>query len=291
METHIRKAAVLIEALPYLQQFRGATFLIKVGGSAMENPDLVGSLLRDVVFLEVVGINPVIVHGGGKAISRAMHEAGLEARFVGGLRVTDAAAVAIVEQTLGETINPQLVAGIEAAGGRALGVPGNSVFIAERLPGRDPTTGQAVDLGYVGRVVDLQLDQIERAIAGEIVPVLSPIGRDRSTGDTLNINADLAASALGSRLQAAKILYLSDVLGVLRDPSDPATLIPSLDRDAVETAIGDGVISGGMIPKVRSALEALEAGVGKVHLIDGRIPHSVLLEIFTRSGVGTEITR
>ncbi|HUF64098.1 MAG TPA: acetylglutamate kinase [Verrucomicrobiales bacterium] len=291
METHIRKAAVLIEALPYLQEFRGATFLIKVGGSAMEDPELVGSLLRDIVFLEVVGINPVIVHGGGKAISRAMQEAGLEARFVGGLRVTDASAVAIVEQTLGETINPQLVAGIESAGGRALGVPGNSVFIAERHHGKDPATGQAVDLGYVGQVVDFHLDQVAQAIAEEIVPVLSPIGRDRSTGETLNINADLAASALGSRLQAAKILYLSDVLGVLRDPADPSSLIPSLDRAAVETAIGDRVISGGMIPKVRSALEALEAGVGKVHLIDGRIPHSVLLEIFTRSGVGTEITR
>jgi acetylglutamate kinase len=290
METHIRKAAVLIEALPYLQQFRGSTFLIKVGGSAMEDPGLVNGLLRDIVFLEVVGINPVVVHGGGKAISQAMREAGLEARFVGGLRVTSAEAVAIVERTLGDTINPQLVAGIESAGGRALGVPGNSVFLAERMQGSDPATGESVDLGFVGQVVDCQLENVEQAIANETVPVLSPIGKDRNTGATLNINADLAASALGSRLKAAKILFLSDVLGVLRDPADPASLIASLDRGDAERAIAEGVISGGMIPKVRSALAALDAGVGKVHLIDGRIPHSVLLEIFTRSGVGTEIT-
>ncbi len=289
MDQHIRKAAVLIEALPYFQAFRGQTFLIKFGGSAMEDPQLVEHVLRDVVFLEIAGINPVIVHGGGKAISAAMKNAGLEATFVGGLRVTSAEAIAIVEQTLSREINPKLVTGIQRAGGKAIGLPGNEVFTGERLKGTDPYSGAAVDLGFVGQVVGADLGKITQAIGAEAVPVVSPIARDAESAATLNVNADLAASALGAELKASKVIYLSDVRGVMRDPSDPATLIASLNRSTVEGHIQEGVISGGMIPKVRSALDALDAGVGKVHLIDGRIPHSILLEIFTAEGIGTEI--
>ncbi len=291
MDEHIKKAAVLIEALPYLQQFRRETFLIKLGGSAMDDPALIDHLLRDVVFLEVVGINPVIVHGGGKAISAAMKKAGLQAKFVGGLRVTDADSIAIVEQTLSREINPRLVSGLEASGGRASGIPGNQVFVGERLHGADLDTGESADLGYVGKVIDFKLAEIEQAIRSERVPVISPIALEAGTGQTLNVNADFAAAALGTALKASKIVYLSDVLGVMEDPSDPTTLIPSLTRKSVDRYIAQGVISGGMIPKVRSALDALDAGVGKVHLIDGRIAHSLLLEIFTRTGVGTEIVR
>ncbi|MFT4637242.1 MAG: acetylglutamate kinase [Verrucomicrobiales bacterium] len=289
MDEHIRKAGVLIEALPYLQQFRGETFLIKLGGSAMDDPQLVDQLLRDVVFLEVVGINPVLVHGGGKAISAAMAKSGLQAKFIGGLRVTNAESIAIVEQTLSNEINPRLVEGLVSSGGKAIGIPGNKVFIGERILGHDPETNQPADLGFVGKVTEFDSQPIEEALYYEKVPVISPIALEKGTGQTLNVNADLAASALGAHLKASKVVYLSDVRGVMEDPADPNTLIPSLNHASVESLIANGTISGGMIPKVRSALDALDAGVGKVHLVDGRIPHSLLLEIFTKSGVGTEI--
>lgn len=288
-QQQIDKAAVLIEALPYLQRFRGSTFLIKVGGSAMENPELVKSLLRDVVFLEVAGINPVIVHGGGKAISAAMERSGLTAEFVSGLRVTTDDAMAIVEKTLNEVINADLVSGVSGAGGRAVGVPGTAVFHGERMRSWSAEAGRDVDLGRVGRVIDFTTDQITRTVASEIVPVISPVARELGTGLSLNVNADLAASALAGRLGVAKLVFLSDVRGVLRDPKDESTIIPSIPVSEVEPLIESGVISGGMIPKVRSSVEALQAGVGKVHMIDGRVPHSLLLEIFTDGGIGTEI--
>ena len=282
------KAATLIEALPYLQRFRGKTFLIKMGGSAMENPALVSDVMRDITFLEVAGINPIIVHGGGKAISAAMANAGLGAKFIGGLRVTTPEAIEIVEQTLGNTINPQLVDLINEHGGRATGIPGTKVFQAQRIQGTDDE-GQAADIGRVGEVVSCLTDQVLAAVAAETVPVITPLGSELDTDKTLNINADLAAAALACTLKPAKLLYISDVPGLLRDPSDPSTLIPTVTRADAESYLADGTISGGMIPKVRSALDALEAGVDKFHFIDGRSPHTLLLEIFTKQGSGTEI--
>ena len=290
-QQQIEKAAVLVEALPYLQQFRGHTFLIKVGGSAMDDPGLVKRLLRDVVFMEVAGINPVLVHGGGKAISAAMKASGLDAEFIGGLRVTSDEAMSLVERTLSREINPELVKGIEEFGGRALGVPGNEALIGERIAGWSQEEGREVSLGRVGRVVGFDLSRIRAAISTEIVPVVSPIASEKGTLLTLNVNADLAASALAAELKATKLVYLSDVLGLMKDPKDESTLIHSLKADEVEGLIADGTISGGMIPKVRSSVEALRAGVGKVHMIDGRIPHSLLLEIFTTEGIGTEIVK
>ena len=290
-QQQIEKAAVLVEALPYLQQFRGHTFLIKVGGSAMDDPELVKRLLRDVVFMEVAGINPVLVHGGGKAISAAMKDSGLDAEFVGGLRVTSDEAMELVERTLSREINPGLVRGIEGFGGRALGIHGNEAFIGERITGWSQDEEREVSLGRVGRVVGFELSKIHAAISTEIVPVVSPIASERGTLLSLNVNADLAASALAAELKATKLVYLSDVLGLMRDPKDESSLIHSLKADEVEGLIADGTISGGMIPKVRSSVEALRAGVGKVHMIDGRIPHSLLLEIFTTEGIGTEIVK
>jgi len=290
-QQQIEKAAVLVEALPYLQQFRGHTFLIKVGGSAMDDPDLVKRLLRDVVFMEVAGINPVLVHGGGKAISAAMKSAGLDAEFVGGLRVTSDEAMDLVERTLSREINPGLVKGIEQFGGRALGVPGNEAFVGERISGWSQDENREVSLGRVGRVIGFELSKIQAAISTEIVPVVSPIASEKGTLLSLNVNADLAASALAAELKATKLVYLSDVLGLMRDPKDESTLIHSIRADEVEALIADGTIGGGMIPKVRSSVEALRAGVGKVHMIDGRIPHSLLLEIFTTEGIGTEIVK
>lgn len=289
LEAQIHKADVLVEALPYLQRFRGQTFVIKVGGSAMEDDDLVADLVRDVVLLEVVGINPVIVHGGGKFITAAMEEAGLAAKFVRGLRVTDEATISIVEETLNRKVNPALSAAVDQQGGRAVSVRGQDVFIADRAKERDEA-GNEVDLGYVGSVSSVKPDLVELAIHGERVPVVSPLAADAAGSKfPLNVNADLAASALARQLKAAKLVYLSDVLGVMRNPKDPSTLIGSLTEAQVESLIAEGVIKGGMIPKVRSSLEALQAGVGKVHMIDGRIPHSVLLEVFTDKGIGTEL--
>ena len=289
-EEQIRKADVLTEALPYMQSFRGQTFLIKVGGSAMEETALVDSLLRDIVFLEAVGINPVLVHGGGKAINKAMKDAGLEAKFIGGLRVTDAATIGIVEETLARVINPDLVERIKQLGGKALGLPGTQVFLGKKMPGKDPTTGQPADLGFVGEVIDCNTEIIDLAVAGEVVPVVSPVAKEAGSGQTLNVNADIAACALAKKLKASKLIFLSDVLGVMRDPKDNATLIPTLNEAAIVKLKTEGVISGGMIPKVDSALDSLHGGVNKVHMIDGRIPHSLVLEIFTDHGIGTEIT-
>lgn len=255
----------------------------------MEDPALVRRLLRDVVFLEVAGVNPVLVHGGGKAISAAMKEAGMEAVFSGGQRVTTDEAMEIVEQTLNGQINPGLVEMIENFGGRSVGIPGNGVFVGERLTGWSEEEGREVSLGRVGQAVDFNLASIEQAIQDEVVPVVSPLASERGTGLALNVNADLAASALAKAIKASKLVFLSDVLGVMGDPQDDSTLIPSIKAGVVEGMIDDRTIHGGMIPKMRSAVEALEAGVEKVHMIDGRLSHSLLLEIFTESGVGTEI--
>jgi acetylglutamate kinase len=279
MQEQIDKAAVLVEALPYMQNFRGKTFLIKVGGSAMENQELVRKLMRDIVFMEVAGINPVLVHGGGKAISKAMNNAGLEAQFVNGQRVTDEKAIAIVEQTLSKEVNPGLVEMLNAFGGKAIGLTGRDVFSAERV----------TELGCVGKVASCETQIIRACVHSENVPVVSPVASELGTGHPLNVNADLAASALAAALKPDKLIYLSDVLGVMRDPAEPESLINSITSAETETLIEEEVITGGMIPKVRSATEALKAGVEKVHLIDGRIPHSLLLEVFTKGGIGTQI--
>lgn len=282
------KAATLVEALPYLQRFRGKTFLIKMGGSAMENPELVSEVMRDITFLEVAGINPVVVHGGGKAISAAMANAGLEATFVGGLRVTTPEAIAIVEETLGQTINPHLVELINGHGGRATGIPGTGVFQARRIQATDDD-GQPADIGRVGEIESCLTDDILYATSSNIVPVISPLGSEIGSKKTLNVNADLAAAALACALKPAKLVYISDVPGLLRNPADQGSLIPTVTRGEAESFIADGTISGGMIPKIRSALKALEAGVGKVHFIDGRTTHTLLLEIFTKEGSGTQV--
>ena len=286
----IAKADALIEALPYLQAFRGKTFLIKMGGSAMENPDLVSMVMRDIVFLEVAGIRPIVVHGGGKAISAAMAQAGLQAEFVGGFRVTTDVAIRIVSRVLSEEINPGLVKMIRELGGKAVGIPGSDVFLGERTKALD-AAGNRVDIGRVGEVVGCHLSHMDSALAAGIVPVISPLAAELATGRPLNINADLAAAALAKELRVVKLVYLSDVPGLLADPADPTSLIKSVTRAGADALIADGTISGGMIPKIRSAVDALNAGVRKVHFVDGRLPHALLLEIFTDGGIGTEVVR
>ncbi len=289
-QEEIRKANILIEALPYMQAYRDKTVLIKFGGSAMDDPELVKSLMRDIVVLESMGIDPVIVHGGGKAISKAMAEAGLEAKFVNGLRVTTPQAIDIVEKTLSAEINPGLVDMIRENGGSAVGISGTNVFIGEKLTERDKE-GNPVDLGMVGRVISCQISRVEEALSLQLIPVISPLARELGTHHALNVNADLAAAALAKELKPVKLIYISDVPGLLKDPNDLSCIIKSIDRREANQLIAEGVISGGMIPKIKSAMEALNAGVRKVHFIDGRLPHTLLLEIFTPEGVGTEIVR
>jgi acetylglutamate kinase len=282
------RAATLIEALPYMQKFRGQTFVVKYGGSAMEGNEAVERLLRDVVFLEAVGINPVLVHGGGKAISARMREAGLTARFVNGLRVTDEASVRIVEDVLDREVNPRLVKTVGDFGGRARGFSGRDVLRAVKLPPVDDGQGGAEDIGFVGRVTGVETADLERVIHEERVPVISPVARG-ADGRTYNVNADEAAAAVAGALKASKLVFLSDVPGIMRDREDPGSLLSTVRADQVDALIRQKVLEGGMIPKVLGAVAALREGVGKTHMIDGRLPHALLLEIFTNEGVGTEI--
>lgn len=281
MQTLVEKAKVLIEALPYIQKFRGATFVIKCGGSFMENQDAVRSMLQDVVFLESVGINPVLVHGGGKAITERMKAAGIQAKFVNGMRVTDAASMNIVEEVLSTVLNPELVRTIESLGGKARGIPGKEVIHAKQL---NP------ELGFVGDIVSVDAKPLLGMLRNSIIPVISPIGRDKA-GQVYNINADVAAADVAIALKARRLVYLSDVNGLRRVPTQEGSLISTLHVAEMPTLIKDGVIDGGMLPKVQSSVRAIEAGVHRVHMIDGRQPHSLLLEIFTDKGIGTEIVK
>jgi acetylglutamate kinase len=282
------RAEVLIEALPFIQKFRGQLFVIKYGGAAMEDDHVVERFLRDVVFLEAVGINPVLIHGGGKTITARMREAGLKPRFVNGLRVTDEQSISIVEDVLDNQLNPAIAAKICEFGGDAVGIHGKDVLVGKKLPPQTEGKETGIDLGFVGEVIDVKLEPILKAVSQEIVPVISPLARDGKNA-VLNINADIAAGTLAGLLKAEKFIYLSDVPGIMRVPTDKDSLIPSVSREEIEKLREDEIITGGMIPKVESALHAINLGVKKVHFIDGRTPHSLLLEIFTNSGVGTEI--
>jgi len=282
------RSEALIEALPYIQQYRGHTFVIKYGGSAMEDELIVDKFLRDVVFLEAVGINPVLVHGGGKAITAKMKAAGLAARFIDGLRATNETAIHIVEEALDRDINPSIVQKIHEFGGRARGFSGKEVFVARKLERQAVIDGETVDIGFVGEAEGVNAGAVAEAVHSEIVPVISPIGSTRE-GVVLNINADIAAASLAAELKASKLIYVTDVAGIMRDPAQRDSLISSVTIEQVETLIRQKVIAGGMIPKVRSATNALQTGVEKIHLIGGHIQHCLLLEIFTDAGIGTEI--
>jgi acetylglutamate kinase len=282
------KAKVLLEALPYIQDFRGSTFVVKYGGSFMDDPDPAGRLrvAHDIAFLAAVGINVVVVHGGGKAITKAMELSGLKASFVNGMRVTDAATIAIVKKTLDESVNKDVCDAIAQAGAKPKGLPGDSVLVCQKLTTDDD--GSPVDLGFVGEVTEVKAKLIKKEIADGFVPVISPVAEDND-GKPYNINADVAAGRVASALRARRLVYMSDVPGLLSAPPDPASLISTLKISQVDELKKKGVIDKGMRPKVASAIRALQYGVQRVHFIDGLLPHSLLLEIFTDKGTGTEI--
>lgn len=288
MQKAIEKADVLIEALPYIQKFRGETVVVKFGGSAMEDKACVENILKDIAFMECVGLCPVIVHGGGKAISQRMKEAGLRPTFVKGLRVTDEQSIGIVEEVLNREVNPMLVATLESFGCKARGIHGEHILAVTRHSERDPSTGAALDWGYVGDVTEVDIEPIKAYVQSQIVPLITPMGEgpDRKL---YNINGDEAAAAIARKLQARKLVFLSDVPGLLQNPDDKTSIISTLRLGDVEELIRRGVIGGGMLPKIGGAIKALEAGVRKTHIIDAGMPHSLLLELFTDKGVGTEI--
>ncbi|MDD4933626.1 MAG: acetylglutamate kinase [Methylacidiphilaceae bacterium] len=281
------KAKIFLEALPYVQRFRNARFVVKYGGAAMDDAELVRHTLRDVVLLEAVGIQVVLIHGGGPAIGRALKEAGISSSFVDGLRVTDAATMQVIERVLSRELGPAMVEMLDGLGGKARQVLGQEVFCAKPF-GMAGTRGDKISLGFVGEPASVSAKSIESLLAERVIPVVSPLGRGED-GHLYNINADTAAGCLAGALRAEKLVYLTDVNGVLRDPQDPKSTISVLTPKDVAVLQDRGVLKGGMLPKVQSALTALRAGVGKVHLLDGRIPHALLLEVFTDSGVGTEL--
>ena len=291
MEQLISKASVLLEALPYIQRFSGTTFVVKYGGSFMDSPDesVRNGVARDIVFLEAVEINPVVVHGGGKAITRAMEKAGLKANFIQGQRVTDEATVQVVDQVLSREINPEVVATINSLGGKARGFAGTEIFTCRKLLLDDKEKpGAKIDIGFVGEVIAVNTALLVECIAQGITPVISPTARDKD-GRIYNCNADVAAAQAAIALKATRLVFMSDVPGLMRDPKDPATLMPQIKTPQVEELKRSGVIDKGMIPKMDSAVAAIRSGVAKVSLVDGRVPHAVLLEIFTDAGVGTEL--
>ncbi len=291
MEHAIAKARVLIESLPYIQAFKGRVVIIKYGGSTLgdDNPDV--NILRDIAFLSAVGVRPIVVHGGGKLISQRLKERGIETSFVQGLRVTTAEAVRVVEEVLVNDVNASLTATLERLDCPATGMSGtiNGMIRVERMTGTDDH-GAALDWGYVGRVTRVNPRPLFDELLARRVPVIAPLGVGADSA-TYNINADTVAAEIAASLTAEKLVYLTDVPGICRDPKDPRTLLSTVHMNEVPGLIEAGVISGGMLPKISGCLEALHNDVHKTHIISGRIPHSLLLELFTDTGIGTEIVR
>ena len=293
MTEHVQQAHTLIEALPYLQQFTTKTVVVKYGGHAMTDEALRHSFARDIVLLKCVGVHPVIVHGGGPQIDATMKRMGIQAQFVAGLRVTDAETMDIVEMVLGGKLNKEIVALINLHGGQAVGLSGkdaNLIVATKKQLYRPLTPGglpELVDIGQVGEVKTINTAIIDVLGSKGFIPVISPTGVGEQ-GESYNINADTVAGDIAAALQAEKLLFLTDVAGILdRDQK----LLPTLNPEEIRTLKQDGVIDGGMLPKVDACLHALTHGVAKTHIIDGRVPHAVLLELFTDRGVGTEIVR
>ena len=287
-----RVAATLVEALPYMRRFTGSTFVIKYGGHAMGSPELAQDFARDIVLLKQVGINPVVVHGGGPQIKAMLDRLKIKSQFVEGLRVTDAATVEIVEMVLAGSINKQIVTAIQAAGGQAVGLSGKdgNLIEASKLTRtrRDPESRieQVLDLGFVGEPTRIHTRVLKPFEATDLVPVIAPIGVG-ADGQTYNINADTAAGAIAAALGARKLIMLTDVEGVQdRD----GRLISELSAAQARALMADGTVSGGMIPNLETCLQALDRGVGAAHVLDGRLPHVLLLETFTEAGVGTKLT-
>ncbi|MFZ5634370.1 MAG: acetylglutamate kinase [Bacillota bacterium] len=293
MASALEKASVLVEALPYIKKFYGKTVVIKYGGHAMINGELKKAVLTDVVLMKYVGMHPVIVHGGGPDITGMLKRVDIDSNFVGGLRVTDRETMEIVEMVLVGKINKEIVARINSYGGRAVGFSGKDadLLVATRKQGRvkrPDGTIEMVDIGYVGEITEVNPDILNTVIREGYIPVVAPVAVGHQ-GESYNVNADTAASALAAALKADKLIILTDVEGILEDRNDPASLISTVTRAEVPDLVERRIIDGGMIPKVECCVRALDGGVRTTHILDGRVPHSILLEIFTDEGIGTMV--
>lgn len=281
IEQLVEKADILIEALPYIKRFREKEILIKYGGAAMLDPEIRENVLHDLVFMNYVGIRPILIHGGGPAITENLKKAGIQSRFVNGLRVTDKATMKVVIETLGE-INRKMVQDLVRFGAQAMGLGYEARILSVK---KHETNG---DVGYVGDVVSVNANPIRQLTEADIIPVIYPVGTDKKD-EVYNVNADDAAAKIAQAMKVQKIMVLTNVRGIMSDMNDPETLIPSLHVNDVEDLIAKKVIMGGMIPKINACVAALKGRVPKAHIVDGRIKHSLLLEIFTDRGIGTEI--
>lgn len=283
MENWLQKAQVLNEALPYIQRFHGKIMVVKYGGSAMVDHELKKSVIRDVALLKLVGFRPIIVHGGGKEITKWVNKAGLETRFVNGLRVTDKETMEIAEMVLNK-INKGLVSMMEKLGVHAVGISGKDGTLLKV----DKKLSKGQDIGYVGEIKEVNTELLEKLLNDDFVPVICPIGSDDAY-HSYNINADDAACAIASAMGASKLAFLTDIEGVYRDPLDKSSLISEMTIPEAEEFLASGMAGGGMLPKLQNCIEAMKAGVSRVHILDGRIEHCLLLEFFTDRGVGTAI--
>ena len=288
---------ILIEALPYIKKFHKKKIMIKYGGHAMIDSEAMSSTARDTVLLKYVGMKPMVVHGGGPEISRSMNKLGKEPKFIGGLRITDQETMDIVKMVLVGKINTDIVSQVCLHGGKGVGISGKDnhlIKARKRAPQIivDNTTGEekTIDLGLVGEIENVNPEIVEMLTSNEYIPIISPIGVDDSS-NTLNLNADTVAGDIAAEVDAEKLIILTDVPGILEDPKDPETLIKKVNIDEIKELIDKGIVTDGMIPKVETCINAIENGVKSTHIIDGRIKHSVLLEIFTKKGIGTMITR
>ena len=283
MQQYLDKAEVLIEALPYIQRFNRKIIVVKYGGSAMVDEELKARVIQDVTLLKLVGFKPIIVHGGGKEISRWVGKVGMKPEFKNGLRVTDEATMELAEMVLGK-VNKSLVQLVESLGVRAIGISGKD----GRLLSVKKKYANGEDIGFVGDVTDVNADILYDLLDKDFLPIICPVGLD-DDNNTYNINADDAACAIAKAMKAEKLAFLTDIEGVYKDPEDPSTLISELTVSEAHKLVGDGYIGGGMLPKINNCIEAIESGVSRVHILDGRIPHCLLLEIFTNKGIGTAI--
>ena len=285
METLIKKAQILIDALPYIQKFSGKTVVIKYGGNAMINEELKNSVIEDIILLKFIGLNPIVVHGGGPDISKALSEKGVKSQFVNGLRVTDEETVKVAQEVLIGKTNKEIVALINKHGGRAVGISGIDASFIECEKQKTVVDGEEVDIGFVGKIKKVKRCVLDLLYKDQWIPVIAPIGTD-SDGNSYNVNADTVAAAVAAAVQAEKLILLTDVEGI--KDKNGEIVYEAMPQD-IDAMINDGTINGGMIPKVQGCVEAIHDGVKGVHIIDGRIPHCLLLEIFTKTGIGTMI--
>ncbi len=282
----VEKANILIEALPYIQRLAGKTVVIKYGGNAMIDEQLTNKILQDVTLLKYVGVNPILVHGGGPDINAALKKMDVQSQFHNGLRITDGETMEVVQMVLAGKLNKNIVSALGKLGGKAIGLCGKDANLIEVT--KKPPTKDGVDLGYVGNITRVNVKLLDLLSADEYIPVIAPVGVDQD-GQSYNINADTVASEIASALKAEKLIFLTDVDGIRMVADDPKTLISAVSVSEVDELISSGVITGGMIPKVQGCAHAIEQGVSRVHILDGTIPHPIILEIFTDKGIGTMV--